>query len=269
MEKKKCIFCDEFHDEENGVYVDGDLEQFCCQDCVDDGKVWYCDDCDCYHSECENFHIIYDDCNIEIKKVCEEQIDLQNYSYCDKCGKYVDYYLTYVNNDSYYCNECLEEHCSHCDMCDEYFDNNLTDDWVTYNNGDGYCCSRCGSDELWYCSDCGGYFTSNYFTLDECDEICDYCYESHENDYLTRRLDYHGFRNWEKHYATNEDKEKALNFLGVELEIDTNDYYDNGGINEIVTNINKNMKKCIFKGVGTAIITPFSNGKVNYDCFKN
>lgn len=107
MEKKKCIFCDEFHDEDNGVYINGDLEQFCCQDCVDNGKAWFCDDCEEYHNESEKSFEIFNDNGNMVKMVCESAIEYNSYDCCNKCGKYVDYYLNSVNNDSYYCNECL------------------------------------------------------------------------------------------------------------------------------------------------------------------
>lgn len=265
---KKCIYCEEF--KKNGVLVNDDEEQFVCDDCLGVSEIWYCDDCEQYHFDEEQWFDIYDINGIVIKKVCDHSISNNNYEYCDKCGKYYDYNLTRVNDgDWYYCNDCLDS-CDHCDICDEYYDNYC--EFISYNDGDGYCCDNCAPDALYYCSECGGYFTEDYFNDDEHTEVCDRCYQEKMNDYKNKVLSYHAFNNWQKHFATNEEQNENNSFMGFELEIDTGECYDTNKINGFAKYINENLNTiCEHDGSlssrGIEIISHPSTLKYYYEHF--
>ena len=269
---RQCVFCEEYHDEENGVYIDSG-EDFCCDDCKNE-QLFYCEKCGEYHDINNNeMYEIYNN-NYEVDYlVCSKWVEY--YYYCNKCDRYFkdsDKMINLNNDETCYCERCFEDSDHYfCDICEEYY----TPDYIApvyYNHNCNCACENCAGDYVRYCDNCDNAFNENDMEWTDDDLcLCPTCYEQRNNDTKNKRLSYHGFSNWQKHYGADENENNTKRFYGVELEIDTQEDYTTEKVNEICKKINNKINSIcegdgsLNRQTGIEIITHPSTLKYYYE----
>lgn len=120
--------------------------------------------------------------------VCDERIYRDDATSCEECGCTLcsDHYYC-MEDGTYLCEDCRDEHYDYCNNCEEWYPNN---EMRTANDGDTYC-SECFNDMFERCDECGDYFRDiddvdghKYCSscMDENTFTCDKCGEIHDNE---------------------------------------------------------------------------------------
>lgn len=166
----------------------------------------------CYCNSCyENFPTCFD-CGGKVDKdsnihayidnnlICCNCMD--NYKHCSCCNKLCSDTTT-INNGDEICNDCLEEHYFHCEICNEYYSNDELNE-VNYIA----ICDDCFHENYFYCERCG-----ELYSYDECasgqTDVCKNCHNEYIHDYFYKPSpEFHSL-----------DYESTNFFIGVELEI--------------------------------------------------
>lgn len=273
-----CCHCDVFLSD--GQYIDntGHDNDFVCNDCIQNGDYFYCNDCECWHTYENNFeYSIHDRNGNYIYSVCCGD----DYIYCNCCEQYYENSNNAINlndGDLCYCEKCQEENTDfyYCDICEEYYTTDYREQ-IFYENGTRNCCEYCAEDTVRYCDICGNYFDIDNTEYDDYNDqtICVNCKRNNEDDVKNRRLRYHEFSNWQKHYGIGEDENNTKTFYGVELEVDTkNESYTIENVDEFCKKINSKINSICEKdgslsSRGIEIITHPSTLKYYYENYDN
>lgn len=137
---KRCAFCGEIIEEGSSFYTfnDNGEMQYCCNECEEEGRIWYCDYCEEWHSNnIDNYYVNNDD-----MYVCQKAIDNGDYKLCEECQELFHVGDMIDTENGYVCVHCY----------DNYY----------------YTCSRCGRVER------GDY---GHYIEDEDTYLCDSCYD--------------------------------------------------------------------------------------------
>lgn len=172
--------------------------------------------------------------NVKICPECGEVVDMENDDWieyggefyhqecfdesfitCYDCGEIIRIDdATWVCNDKYVCNDCLDNYVQ-CYGCEN---------WISLND------AMRGADDMWYCGRC---WCNRFTTCDECNETiwqedsfydedsghiyCEYCYNSLPPKVI---YSYHDFDDYVPRYLNDEDRNEHYKELyGIELEI--------------------------------------------------
>lgn len=138
---------------------------------------------------------------------------------CERCGAFVAREnaenVRHCGRIAVWCPDCAQNHAQYCRDCDELFDSDYED--YAYVDDD-IVCRRCLNSNYYYCECCDEYVREEDWNSEE--ECCNKC--AQENKYIGayHSTDYDFFQG--QNY-----RKKVWQGLGVELEIDRNDYDNN------------------------------------------
>ena len=160
--------------------------------------------------------------------ICNDCRD--DYDYCEDCGKYVssDDSIEIYNKDG----DLVKTVCPHCaddyPVCVECGEHILPEGLVDTGYGGDPLCEYCAEHSFTWnrCEDCGEFHTDCEIINDECycqncaeDHYCD-CNNSENSEYVNN----YSYKPCPKfHHSALEESDNSFLFMGVELEIDSDD----------------------------------------------
>lgn len=100
---RQCDHCGNWHDEDDGIWIDGTCESFCGENCANAAGYTQCYDCGEWASD-NNIYM-----NRAGDYVCSTCLE-DNYAYCHECGEYE--HTDYYNFAAEMCDSCAED--GHC-----------------------------------------------------------------------------------------------------------------------------------------------------------
>ena len=154
----------------------------------------------------------------EIDYVCEKCLD-ENFVLCNDCEKCISLYeAIYLDSyDAYICGDCSEEYVI-CEYCDEIV--HVDYDACYIDSRDYYVCRSCYDEYFVECEYCGKVYDMDYIHYDT-RRGCWYCAECYEKIKIIKSYDYVP----DEWIFRKCDNENSPVYLGIELEVDTVDYY--------------------------------------------
>lgn len=173
---------------------------------------------------CENIITGEDYYEIEGKFYCKECMGVcQN---CNSLKLYDDMTLTNLSDNSqgYVCNRCIDETNAffYCDHCEEYYPADML--WNRYEGEP--ICNAC-SEHYDICENCRVVVRRNQiYYCDRTDEyLCYDCYEDKRSSISDLLYEY-SYKPIPIFYKCDDESDDKYDFLGVELECDVGDEYD-------------------------------------------
>lgn len=168
--------------------------------------------------------------------LCEEHYEVEGKLYCKDCmgicqncnslELYSDMLLTNLSNSSqgYICSECIENTDTFfcCRHCEEYYPSNML--WNRYEGNP--ICINC-SEHYEVCDSCNTVSTrSEIYYCDRTDEyLCYDCYENRRSS-VSDLLHEYSYKPTPIFYKCDYESDDDYGYLGVELECDVGDEYD-------------------------------------------
>lgn len=155
-----------------------------------------------------------------------EEQEQEETSICEVCGNIhpLDELITVELEDGQYitvCEYCRNNELGYCDNCNRYVRPYYDVEEVTTNNGVENWGPECYEGETYICERCGERLTDSVTYFLDDNAFCNYCYdvEIQERDEENEpNLSYH--HTYANNFYKMETEENAIQFFGIELEVD-------------------------------------------------